>query len=67
MQSPLGSNIDTNYVALGNPEHIVTEECLEVAKYLHETVSKLELKPPSKKKGETISRIVAPKTNRASK
>ena len=43
MQSPLGSNIDTNYVAIGNPEQIVTEEHLEFSKYLHETVSKLKL------------------------
>ena len=67
MQSTLGSNIDKNYVAIGNPEQIVTEDHLEFAKYLHETISELELKPPIKKKGETHSRIVAPKTNRASK
>ena len=66
-QSPLGPNVDTNYVAIGNPEQIVNEDQLKLANFLHETVSKLELKPPNKKKAETHSRILAPKTNRASK
>ena len=49
LQSPLGTNIDTNFVAIGNPEQIVNEEHLEFAKFLHETVSKLKLKAPNRK------------------
>ena len=45
LQSSLGSKIDTDYVAIGNPEQIVTEEHLEFAKHLHEVIVKLELKP----------------------
>ena len=67
LQSSLGSKIDTYYVAIGNPEQIVTEEHLEFAKHLHEVIVKLELKPAFKKKGETQSRIAPPKTSRVSK
>ena len=49
LQLPLGSEIGTDNVTIGNPDMIATEEQLEFVKYLHEVIVKLELKPALKK------------------
>ena len=70
LQSPLGTSIDTNYVAIGTPEQIVNEDKLNFANFLHVTISKLELNLPIKKnlnKDISHSRLLIPKINLASK
>ena len=48
-QLPLGADIGTENVTIGNPDLVTSIEKLEFIKYLHEEIKKLELKAPQKK------------------
>ena len=57
-QSPLGSDIGSENVMIGNPDLETSNEQLEFVKYLHEAIERLELKAPLKK---PTSRLKLPK------
>ena len=48
-QLPLGADIGTENVTIGNPDLVTSIEKLEFIKHLHEVIEKLELKAPQKK------------------
>ena len=48
-QLPLGADIGTENVTIGNPDLVSSNEKLDFIKHLHEVIEKLELKVPQKK------------------
>ena len=48
-QLPLGADIGTENVTIGNPDLVSSNEKLEFIKHLHDVIEKLELKAPQKK------------------